>query len=187
MKMKLINTGVGAKRKSKKQIKRVCFIFLLFQICFCSWIVSAQNAGIEVAKREGLTSKGKNDLQKKNRLDFTIEEKAWIKQHPQLKVGTYHAPPYIYVEFGEPKGYLVDIVRQVFERANLTPEFTEILPLKTQLEMLQANKIHVGVGFIKTEARKKFLHYTRTPMDLQIGIFTGVTGRNILMKRALMV
>ena len=185
MKMRLINTGVGAKRKSKKQIKRVCFIFLLFQICFCSGIVSAQNAGIEVAKREGLTSKGKNDLQKKNRLDFTIEEKAWIKQHPQLKVGTYHAPPYIYVEFGEPKGYLVDIVRQVFERANLTPEFTEILPLKTQLEMLQANKIHVGVGFIKTEARKKFLHYTRTPMDLQIGIFTRSDGPEYLNEKSL--
>ena len=183
--MGIINTVVGARRKSKKQIKRVCFVLLLFQMFFCSGVVSAQNTGNEVAKRPELTPEGKNDLQGKNHVDFTIEEKAWIKQHPQLKVGTYHAPPYIYVEFGEPKGYLVDIVRQVFEHANLTPEFTKTLPLKTQLEMLRANKIDVGVGFIKTEAREKFLHYTRTPMDLQIGIFTRNDGPEYLNEKSL--
>ncbi|NDY72887.1 transporter substrate-binding domain-containing protein [Desulfobacter hydrogenophilus] len=134
---------------------------------------------------DNLKSKWEMSPKKKKSPDFTVDEKAWIQQHPQLKVGLYHAPPYSYTEFGEPKGYLVDIVRQVFERANLTPEFTRTLPLKTKLKMLRANELDVGIGLIKTEAREKFLDYTKTQKDLQVGIFARNDGPQYLNEKSL--
>lgn len=118
-------------------------------------------------------------------LNLTQEEKLWIKEHPSLRVGTYNIPPYIFSDDNQLKGYLIDITNKVFSKLDIKPIYSEILTLDEKLKKLKDKELDVGLGLIKNPDREKFLNFTNTTMNLQIGIFATDENKDISDKNSI--
>ncbi len=113
-----------------------------------------------------------------NNLNLSNSEKEWIKNHPTLKVGLYNIPPYAFNESGENKGYLIDVTNKVFSQLGIKLEYSKIIPLNEKLEKLKNKEFDIGIGLIKNYEREKYLNFSDTSLNLNIGIYARTDYKN---------
>ena len=94
-------------------------------------------------------------------LNFTAEERAWIRENSKLKVGNeLDWPPFDFVENGEPKGYSIDLINLIGEKAGLKFEFINGHTWSELLEKFKAGEIDIMPAIYVDEQRKTYIAYT---------------------------
>ena len=94
-------------------------------------------------------------------LKLTTEERAWIRANPELKVGNeMDWPPFDFAENGEPKGYSIDLINLIGEKAGLKFEFINGYTWSELLEKFKAGEIDIMPAIYVDEQRKTYIAFT---------------------------
>lgn len=99
-----------------------------------------------------------------------VEEKAWIQDNPTVTIGIWDLPPANFMENGVAKGYRVDLLETMLNRAGLKPTY-RYLPLRDIIEGLREGEIDVSLSFIHTEERYTYLDYALHKVPVNIAIY----------------
>jgi polar amino acid transport system substrate-binding protein len=94
-------------------------------------------------------------------LKLTAEERAWIKANPELRVANeMDWPPFDFAENGEPKGYSIDLINLIGEKAGLKFEFINGYTWSELLEKFKAGEIDIMPAIYVNEQRKTYIAFT---------------------------
>ncbi len=105
-------------------------------------------------------------------INFTEEEKAWIKNHPIIHVANeIDWPPFDYNEFGKPKGMAIDHINLLAEKIGVEIDYVYGYTWSELIELFKEKKIDVLPAFYKNESRKEFTLYTPPYYKSTLGIF----------------
>ncbi len=99
------------------------------------------------------------------------EERAWVAQHPTLRVALYPLPPYQFEKNGQCTGYQVDLMRRICEKAGLEPVFS-IHPVGEAMEQIKTGKADAAILLLSNEDRKTFLEFSLQTSEQRMAIFT---------------
>ncbi|MBF0368762.1 MAG: transporter substrate-binding domain-containing protein [Magnetococcales bacterium] len=114
--------------------------------------------GLQAAPATTQVSKSATPLRT---LDLTPEEKAWIAQNPKIRVhNETNWPPFNFAEEGQPKGYSIDYMNLLAQKAGLEVEYITGPSWNDFLEMMKARTLDVMLNIVKTPEREKYLLYT---------------------------
>ena len=101
-------------------------------------------------------------------LEFSEEEKKFIKDHPTVIVGgETDWPPYDFVEDGEYTGAAKDFLKLLEERTGLKLQVTTGYTWNELLEMIRQKEIDVLPMLWFTEERTSFINYTRPYLNIR--------------------
>lgn len=105
-------------------------------------------------------------------LQLTAEERAWIAEHPTIRVTNQMAwPPFDFVFAGEPNGYSIDYLNLIAQKIGINLEIIngyEWGELSDQLEQKQIDLTH---SIVETDERKEFLLFSKTYIELPMVYF----------------
>lgn len=95
----------------------------------------------------------------------------WPHQRSALAAGAVHMaafdyPPFYYQENGETRGIAAELVRELFNRLNMTMDI-EMLPLKRALNYLEVGRKDGIMILIKTPERQAYVEYTDPVMTVR--------------------
>jgi len=95
------------------------------------------------------------------RINLTEQEKAWLQEHPVLRVHNEKDwPPFNYFEYGSPRGLSIDYMNLVAEQLGVEIEYITGPGWNEFLEMVKRKELDVMLNIVKTEDRMKYLLYT---------------------------
>lgn len=110
-------------------------------------------------------------------IEFTADEASFIQQHPTIKVANeMDWPPFDYNEFGEPKGFSIDYIRLVAQKAGLQIEFVNGYRWDELLQQLKQKQIDVIPALYRNRQREAFILYTQPYYKGKLGVFTHKEG-----------
>ncbi|MBT4638835.1 MAG: transporter substrate-binding domain-containing protein, partial [Deltaproteobacteria bacterium] len=96
-----------------------------------------------------------------NSFNLSPEEKAYLKEHPVLRVHNEKDwPPFNYFENNSPKGLSIDYMNLLAEKLRITVEYLTGPDWDQFLTMTKNKEIDVMLNIVKTEERSKYLLYT---------------------------
>lgn len=99
----------------------------------------------------------------KNKIEFTKEEKEYLKKHPTLTVqNELNWSPYNFIEDGKPKGFSIDYINLLAKKSNLKVKFISGYSWSEFLQMLRDEKIDALVNISKTENRAEEFSFINT-------------------------
>ncbi len=99
-------------------------------------------------------------------IDLTEDEMRWIEQHPEIRLGIDpEFAPFEFMEDGSYSGMTSDYVRLLNQRLNLNMTIVEGLSWKQATEGARSGGIDVLPAVGKTEAREKYLNYTKPYLE----------------------
>ncbi len=101
-------------------------------------------------------------------IPLTEQEKSWVQEHPHIRVhNETDRPPFNFTENGQPRGYAIDFMNLVAQRAGLTVDYVTGPPREAYLPMLRAGQIDVLLTIIRTSGREQ--EFLFTPPFVRIG------------------
>jgi PAS domain S-box-containing protein len=99
--------------------------------------------------------------QSRPEIALTAEERAWIKQHPVIRVHNEKDwPPFNYFEYGRPRGLSIDYMDLMAEKLGIEVEYITGPSWNEFLGMVKRKELDVMLNIVKTEDRQKYLLYT---------------------------
>ncbi len=106
-------------------------------------------------------------------LELTHQERAWIQQHPEIRVRVSDFPPFHFVEQGRPQGISVDMMGEIAEAAGFRLRF---IPHYDWDEALTAIREHRDFDLLltakRTPERSRDMNFTRDYLNLPWVVFT---------------
>ena len=94
-------------------------------------------------------------------INFTDEEKNFLKQNPKIKVhNESNWPPFNYSLNNSPLGFSIDYMNLLASKAGLSIEYISNFTWDEFLEKIKKNEIDVMLNIAKTENREKYLAFT---------------------------
>jgi two-component system sensor histidine kinase/response regulator len=95
-------------------------------------------------------------------IELNPKEQAWLDAHPVVRVHNEKDwPPYNFNYLGKPKGYSIDYIKLLAQKAGLKLEF--VTGTWGELwKMAEQKKLDVMLNIVETPERQKYLLYTRT-------------------------
>ncbi len=94
-------------------------------------------------------------------LELTVEEQAWIREHPTIRVHNEMGwPPFNFNVDGEPVGFSIDYMNLLADEVGLDVEFVSGPTWSEFLDMMRSGDLDVMLNIVETPARKEFLLYT---------------------------
>ena len=107
-------------------------------------------------------------------LNLTPAEKAWLAEHPVVRVGGPKAfPPFhFYDQKGKPQGIGPDHVRLIFKRLGLKADYASDLPWPQVLEKARRRELDLIACVAKSEARLEYLEYSDPYLSYPMVIIT---------------
>lgn len=108
-------------------------------------------------------------------LEFTPEEKQFIKTHPQISVANeMDWPPFDYNEYGKPKGFSIDYIKLLSKKIGIEIKFINGYAWQELLELFEEKKIDVLPVMYKNEERKQFTLFSEPYYRGKLGVFARV-------------
>ena len=94
-------------------------------------------------------------------IKLTVEERAWLKQHPVIRVHNESDwPPFNFFEDGVPQGLSIDYMNLLASKLGLKVEYVTGPSWGEFLEMMKRGELDVMLNIVKTEGRLKYLLFT---------------------------
>jgi two-component system, NarL family, sensor histidine kinase EvgS len=94
-------------------------------------------------------------------LNFTDEEKNFLKENPKIKVhNESNWPPFNYSLNNSPLGFSIDYMNLLASKIGLSIEYVSGFTWDEFLEKIKKNEIDVMLNIAKTEDREKYLAFT---------------------------
>jgi len=107
-----------------------------------------------------------------SRVILTDEERAWLKDHPMIRVGNEIGwPPFSFVWDNKARGFSVDYLDLIAQRVGLQVEYVFGYTWNELLDMARTRKIDLLHSIIKTEDRSKYLQFTRSYLENPSAVF----------------
>lgn len=105
-------------------------------------------------------------------LTLTDEEKAWLSEHPQLRLGVDASwPPFEFRDQeGHYQGLAADYIALIQERLGVTLKPIEPTNWSQVLEQARHNQLDLLPGIMSTPERQNYLSFTRPYLDFPIVI-----------------
>ncbi|MBW1850871.1 MAG: transporter substrate-binding domain-containing protein [Deltaproteobacteria bacterium] len=101
------------------------------------------------------------EQQQEQDLGLTDNEKAWIKEHPTIKIHNEKDwPPFNYFEHGNPQGLSIDYMNLLTDRLGIKVEYVTGPSWNDFLEMMKRKELDVMLNIVRTEDRQKYILYT---------------------------
>ncbi|MDZ7819137.1 MAG: transporter substrate-binding domain-containing protein [Aliarcobacter sp.] len=98
---------------------------------------------------------------KTNNINFTKEEKQYLKQNAKIKVhNESNWPPFNYRLNNKPIGFSIDYMNLLSSKIGLPIEYVSGFTWDEFLEKIKKNEIDVMLNIAKTEDREKYLAFT---------------------------
>ena len=120
------------------------------------------------------------DISTESKLQFTAEERAWISEHPVIRVhNEMDWPPYDFNENGEPLGFTIDFMTLVADAVGLQVEYISGPSWQQFLDMLRVGDLDVLSNLTQTDERRKYIIFTSTFIDQPITIVVNDTTTGI--------
>jgi PAS domain S-box-containing protein len=95
------------------------------------------------------------------KITLTVEEQAWVKQHPVIRVHNEKDwPPFNYFEYGRPRGLSIDYMGLVAEKLGIEVEYVTGPSWNEFLGLVKRKELDVMLNIVRTEDRQKYLLYT---------------------------
>ena len=96
------------------------------------------------------------------RLNLTEKERAFIEEHPVIRVSNeMDWPPFDFAVGGQPLGLSIDLMEMLGDRLGLKFVFVNGYRWNELLDMFKQKKLDVLQSAYKTESRKAFGHFTK--------------------------
>jgi len=140
-------------------------------------LVSILNKGISSFSEkeiEAIVSRWVQLPQLKEVIQFTAEERAWLKQNHTVRVRVTDQAPYVYSKDGNPVGIAVDLIRAISERTGI--KFHFVIPSPSFSVDLQGLTQHTGPDLMgsltPTPEREKRILFTKPYVSSPKFIFT---------------
>ena len=93
---------------------------------------------------------------------LTPEEKAFLKDHPVLRVSNEtDYPPFDFTTDGKPDGYSIDYLNLLAERLGIQFEYVNGYPWNELLSMFEKRELDIIHSAMKTEERLRYTLFTR--------------------------
>ncbi len=105
---------------------------------------------------------------------LTIDEKAWLEQHPILKVGGPKSfPPFAFFDNnGEPQGIAYDYLALMMGQFGVKLEIKNAMPWTEVLSKAQSKEIDIVSCVAKTPDREKFLSFSEPYLSFPLVIIS---------------
>lgn len=105
---------------------------------------------------------------------WTVEERAYIKKHPVLKVPNFNRlPPFNFNENGTPIGYSIDYMKLMADYIGVDLQFIQDINWGDAIKMLQDGDIDFIPHIAVTDERKKIISYSDfTHIEYTTGLAT---------------
>ena len=105
-------------------------------------------------------------------LTLTDEEKTWLSEHPELRLGVDASwPPFEFRDKeGQYQGLAADYIALIQERLGITLKPVEPSSWSQVLEQVRHNQIDLLPGIMSTPERQAYLSFTRPYLDFPIVI-----------------
>lgn len=104
--------------------------------------------------------------------DLTVEELAFIKQHPVVKASNeMEWAPLDFVRDGQARGFSVDYLNLVAEKVGLKVEYVNGYAWDILLGKLENREIDIAQSIIQTPDRNTYLNFTKPYLDLPMVYF----------------
>ena len=95
------------------------------------------------------------------KVPLTVEEQAWIAEHPTITAGNNTAyPPFDFVSAGEPVGLSIDYLNLLTSKVGLNVEYINYGSLSENLKMGMEQKLDVIHTLVENEERQKYFTFS---------------------------
>lgn len=114
--------------------------------------------------------------------ELTMEEKEWIRSHPELRVGTYEGglPPLEDRVKNQLTGFAPDVLNEVTSRLKLTLKVKEYQNRLDMMQALRHGEIDVVMNMSPTFSGAKYLRYSQPYGENDLIIVSARDNRHIL-------
>lgn len=114
--------------------------------------------------------------------ELTMEEKEWIRSHPELRVGTYEGglPPLEDKVKNQLTGFAPDVLNEVASRLKLTLKVKEYQNRLDMMQALRHGEIDVVMNMSPTFSGAKYLRYSQPYGENDLIIVSARDNRHIL-------
>lgn len=111
-------------------------------------------------------------------LTLTPEESEFLNTHPVLRI---HAeanwPPFNFIEYGQPKGFVNDYIRMLQEVSGLKFQFVTGYSWDEYVQMLNKHEIDIISNMTITPERKKTILFTeKSVVEVAVGLLSPIGG-----------
>jgi two-component system sensor histidine kinase/response regulator len=98
---------------------------------------------------------------KTSTLKLTEKERAWLAEHPVIRVhNEENWPPFNFAENGTPQGLSIDYMNMLAKKMGVTVEYVTGPTWNEFLNMIKAKELDIMLNIVKTEDRLKYILYT---------------------------
>ncbi len=106
-------------------------------------------------------------------ISFTEAEKAWLQEHPVIRVANeMDWPPFDFNESGTPKGLVIDHIRLLSDKIGIKVEFIHGYTWSELVSLFKQRKIDVMPVFYRNDERQRYTLYTKPYYRGKLGVFT---------------
>lgn len=110
--------------------------------------------------------------EKEQNINFTDDEKEWLKTHHSIRVANETDwPPFDFNENDVPKGFVIDYIKLLASKTGLEIEFVHGYSWTELVELFKKRKIDVMPVFYKNDERKSYTLYTEPYYRGKLSIF----------------
>ncbi len=97
----------------------------------------------------------------KSVLNLTLKEKAWIKEHPEIRVhNETDWAPFNFNDNGKPKGLSIDYMNLLSKKTGIRVNYISGPSWGEFLDMIRKKELDVMLNIVKTEDRQKYILFT---------------------------
>jgi len=109
---------------------------------------------------------------RKDTLELTDEEREWLKENRELRLGIYRGwPPFSYLNSeGEFSGAISEYIKIISEKLEINMEAKKDLSWSQMLKEAKKGRIDVVAGIARTEEREESLLFTKPYLELPMVI-----------------
>ncbi len=105
-------------------------------------------------------------------LDLTGAEKAWISDHPVIRVhNEMDWPPFNFNVNGQPSGFFIEYMNLVVAAAGLQAEYVSGPAWDQFLGMVRTGELDVMLNIVQTPERAEYLNFTNPILQTQTAVF----------------
>ncbi|WP_135078989.1 transporter substrate-binding domain-containing protein [Terasakiella sp. SH-1] len=116
----------------------------------------------------------------KDDLPLTAQERAWLKEHPVIRIGVDPAwPPFDFVENGQHQGLAYEYFQTLSKKLNISFEVVPGLSWSEVQEKAKAREVDLVSMSQETPERAKYLNYTSPVITTQWVVVTKTDHRDI--------
>ncbi|MCP4042982.1 MAG: transporter substrate-binding domain-containing protein, partial [Gammaproteobacteria bacterium] len=112
-------------------------------------------------------------------IELTLQQQAWLAAHPVIRVSNESDwPPINFAEKGKPKGYSIDYMNLLAKRLGIQVDYVTGSTWDEFMGMIKKGDLDVILNIVNTPERRKYIHFTKSYMELPDTIFSRKGGKS---------